>query len=650
MLERGVCVAPLGAAHQRPARLAAPFPRYHYRLMLPVTCKSGMVGRHSLLLALISVALIAESVAGQEPLLDDWRWARFALESGMIPSGVHLVAEATDGTMWVATSLGMTWFDGFEWQRVTGVSGDPVGISIVEPDHEGGIYVVSGGELFQGNQEGFQQVPIEGDGQPASVTSLAVGPDRLFINSGARLYQWANDEMIADPLMDELDSALHGLYAHGAWIVAWGSGTVWRWREGGWRNVFEFPPEAQLRVAAAGETLAIAELRSGESTVWTLDGGGEPVGNVSNRGLPALGLAVAENGDVVVTYEAGSVSARRNGRWAELNPAPVPLRSAREVEFDSAGDLWVVSEAGFFVNRSSLDRWSRWDDSVHSGGHRSANALASLPNGDIWGGTAAGLVVRHPDGSMESFSTILGRTLGPITGLIADRAGNLWVSSGADLEGALRFDGTEWTHFGADQGLLAPRVHRMALDREGRVWFLGVGLNIGRDQEPGAFAFDGSRFERWGEREGLIKGRVYAFAEGPDGARWFGTSGGLSRWLNGERTHWTGDDGIRQGRVFTLAIGSDGTVWFGHGPRIQGLGFISDEQVQYVPAVDATVNARVWDIQPASDGTLWLGTRAGLARVTQDGVKFFGRSGGMEHPFVWSVLPLDDRIEPRGCF
>ena len=58
------------------------------------------------------------------------------------------------------------------------------------------------------------------------------------------------------------------------------------------------------------------------------------------------------------------------------------------------------------------------------------NAVAILPNGDTWVGATVGLFVRHTDGSTEAFSTILGRTLGSVTGLIVDREGDLWVSSG----------------------------------------------------------------------------------------------------------------------------------------------------------------------------------------------------------------------------
>ncbi len=622
--------------------LALLFAPSHFLSRPPLANRAGVAKNRTFFLVLSSVGLVTGRLGGQEPLHDLWRWVQFSTESGLPSIDISRVAQDSRGTTWVATSVGAFWFDGFQWQAVPDGSVPSGSVSLVEPDDQGGVYIVSEGLLYLGNKDGFKHIPIEIGGEALPVKTLAVGSDRLFFTSGSELFQWDDGEVSVDPLFDGWNG-LGRLYGHGGWVLAWGSGSLWRWEEDRWRRVFEYPADARLRVAAAGETLVIAELGTGESTLWALDGDRDPETRASRPGLPPSALTVAEDGDAVVAYEGGAVAVRKDGVWTFLDPRPAPLESIRRIQFDTDGDLWVVSESGLFVNRSSLDRWKRWDLGHLPDGHRSANALARLPNGDTWVGTTVGLVVRHPDGSSEAFSSILGRTLGPVTGLIVDRDGNLWVSSGAELEGVLRFDGREWTHFGTEQGLLAPHVHRMVLDRDGQVWFLGLGTAPGQ-VEPGAFVFDGKRFTRWGEPEGLIDGRVYAFAEGVDGARWFGTYMGLSRWLNGEWTHWTENDGLRPGGVFTIAVGPNGTVWFGHGPRGLGLGLLSDGLVQYDPTVDATVGARVWDIQPAGDGSLWLGTRAGLARMTTDGVRFLQTSEGLEHVLLWSVLPLEDRV------
>ena len=96
--------------------------------------------------------------------------------------------------------------------------------------------------------------------------------------------------------------------------------------------------------------------------------------------------------------------------------------------------------------------------------------------------------------------------------------------------------------------------------RRGRLWFLGISPDYPSTPdhpEPGAYLLEGGRLTRWGRAEGLLNGRVYAFAEGSDGSYWFGTLGGLSRWHQGEWSHWTRYDGLRTNMVFALAAGDE---------------------------------------------------------------------------------------------
>jgi len=245
---------------------------------------------------------------------------------------------------------------------------------------------------------------------------------------------------------------------------------------------------------------------------------------------------------------------------------------------------------------------------------------------------------------------VLGTRLGTVTGLVEDREGQIWLSSGSGFTGAFRWDGRRWERFAAAQGLGA-LIHRIVRDRQGRLWFLGLSPREAGEPGPGAFLYSGGRFERWGRERGLPSGQVYAFAQGPDSALWFGTGAGLSRWSGRRWTHWTTPDstpGPWRGltvpvQPFVLAVDARGRSWFGD--RTLGLGFVGDDdRLGFLTTQDGLLDNHVWDVQPEDDGGLWIATSGGLSHY-RDGVwSRFDPDGGLVTPRMWPVLPLADRV------
>ena len=175
---------------------------------------------------------------------------------------------------------------------------------------------------------------------------------------------------------------------------------------------------------------------------------------------------------------------------------------------------------------------------------------------------------------------------------------------------------------------------------------MGVTLDVGsRLSGPGAFLYEDGQFTQWGGGEGLLSGRVYAFAEGPRGERWFATRLGISRWADGTWRHWTLQEGLKYRRVFTLDVGRDGRVWFGHQDNGAGLGFIDvDGEVGYLTRRDGLMSDDVWEVSVAPDETVWVGTTGGLAAYSDGSFIAFGPVTGLDHSWVWPVLPVQNRV------
>ncbi len=248
---------------------------------------------------------------------------------------------------------------------------------------------------------------------------------------------------------------------------------------------------------------------------------------------------------------------------------------------------------------------------------------------------------------MEWIEEINDTPLGTVTGLVEDFEGNIWITSGVNYGGVFRWDGYRWEHFGTDDGLTAAVIHKIVIDRQGRLWFLGLGEKFpGPDSEdapqPGAFVFSNGTFENWNTEDGLLHGRVYSFAEDDSGALWFGTFGGLSRWDGEEWSHWTVDDNEFMEAVYSICIDRNNRVWFAH--HGNGLGYLEDEQLHYMKMSEGLISNNVWDVKIDDQDRLWISTWSGISFYDDKSWISFSTFSGLSSSRIWPILPVDNQV------
>ena len=358
---------------------------------------------------------------------------------------------------------------------------------------------------------------------------------------------------------------------------------------------------------------------------------------------------IAPSGDAIVAIESSAIRTRVDGIWCAIRIRDAH-RSITALRFRSNGDLWLGTPNGLHLYHQYSMTWSRWHVGRWGPTNR-ASAILPTRDGALWMGTRAGAVVAQTDGTETRYDEAAGVSLGNVTGLAEDDEGGIWVTSGSSFAGALRLTGERWRHYDADDGLDAPFVHAVRRDREGRMWFLGLGAEIpdGRPGDervgPGAFAWDGERFERWDVDRGLAGNRVYAFADASDGTRWFGTWSGLSRWRDGEWTHWRREDGLRSKRVTTVAVDANDRVWFGHQIGSRGLAHIDDtDRIVYVADPDDLGRENVYDLATDPRGLLWVASEGGLYVVRNGVPTWVGGDHGWHRGRILTVRATDDEL------
>ena len=437
----------------------------------------------------------------------------------------------------------------------------------------------------------------------------------------------------------------------GIWVSTWTG--LWSWAGEGWDlRVPErdgLCPLVGAFEGGSGEALVVTACPGEGLRSIRFEGSGSVRVSLLNGGVESeiTGLAY-RNGRGLVTFQAGEVLLGEDGVWTALAEVPRTLRYATALSFRESGDLWVGTESGLFLFQASSTLWKYWGGDSPDAWNVVSEILHAR-DGSFWLGTQAGVEIRRPDGSVDRVTDVLGVPIPVVTGLAQDPGGRIWISSGSGFQGAFGWDGVRWERFGTEEGLRAPFIHKIQKDSRGRLWFLGVAPTGGHwppasALEPGPFVYDGADFSPEGPPEGWRERRVYAFAEGRDGSHWFGTTEGLSRWREGAWSHFAVENGGVRDEVFSLAAGEDGRVWFAS--RNGSLGYIGqDDSLTYLDLPPALSSASIWDLKVAHDGGLWLALRGvGLARYLEGSWTFLAVESGLNNPYPWPILLLEDRV------
>ncbi|HCV44078.1 MAG TPA: hypothetical protein DGH68_11385, partial [Bacteroidetes bacterium] len=588
-----------------------------------------------------------------EKLNESWRWAQFSSENGLPSSRVFGIAETPSGKIWATTEFGLAWFDGYCWHAVGKEEGVPgVRARAVVPDAAGQVFVLLDGNLYHGGEHGFRRILLTHKGQTMPVSFFVGLPDhRYLLVSDSSLYAFRNDTVLPYVATPEVSQQR----VTGVWATA--DGGLWintlngLFRKVGneWAVVLPASrrPLAVTRVVAGTDGRAIAYIQAPRirKGVWEFDLRRRPRHAFADPSEFIQSMDIGPNGDAVLCIETGGLRVRHGSVWNSLVRPPEQMKNVLFVKFRDNGDLWAGSEDALHLYRSSSKRWSFW---VHDevSGRNSTNAILRTRDGSLWLARGIGLEVHKKDNTIQVFERIGNVTLNAVTGLAQDTAGHVWISSGSAFEGAYRWDGVAWKHFGVNEGLVTGYIHKIAIDRKGSPWFLAITKHDfgSRDDGtgPGAFVYSQGAFTKWGTEEGLLSGRVYAFVEGLQGEYWFGTDLGLSRWRSGQWKHWTAAEGLRSARIYTITYDKQNRLWFGN--QNNGLGVLENDVPRYFTTADGLVSNAVWDIRTNSDGRLWIATHGGLSSYWEGTWASFGASSGLSYSRLWPVLPEGNKI------
>jgi len=139
----------------------------------------------------------------------------------------------------------------------------------------------------------------------------------------------------------------------------------------------------------------------------------------------------------------------------------------------------------------------------------------------------------------------------------------------------------------------------------------------------------------WTVRDGFALGNIYCIAQGPDGYLWFGTEFGLFRFDGVHSSAWQSRAGqqIPGDAINSLLFTRDGTLWIG---TFAGLVTLKDGKLTPRPEVEGHFVSSLFEDR---EGTVWVGTLGspgGLLAIRNGSSKWYGEHGAFGRA-VWAM-------------
>jgi ligand-binding sensor domain-containing protein/signal transduction histidine kinase len=543
----------------------------------------------------------------------------YTTEHGLAGDAVWDLLQDSRGFLWIATSSGLSRFDGQVFRNYDTAEGLPsTRVFAVVETRDGAIWVgTAEGVARLDPRSGAGGPPFHVEPFPAGISEPlspgvrggAVGC--LYGDRAGRLWVCVDRDLLVldDPTASlararrfELPSGVQGVAA----VAQDAEGSLWgatpngllRLLPDGTSRLYPVrPPENDIPVVALDH----------QGRVWTGGGGGiyifwpDPAGSVPARA-----------GDRPASLHARS----RRPAW----PGELPSRPGEVLLYDRASGL-----ADSFVYSISV---------------RSSDA--------VWAATRGG-VSQFSAGGLSNIVPSQGLPEPAITAILEDRDGTLWL--GTESRGLARLARSGFTAFGAEDGLAHDRVSSVFEDDQGELYV----VTFGRDLHH----FDGRRFAGitprlvlrdarggWGWNQFFLRDRK--------GGWWVPTSDGLYHFPPVARpgdlaaarplAHYSLHKGLSTRDVFRVFEDRHGDVWasvLAAPPLVRFRGGSGPPET--IPEVARVADRTGSPTAFAEDreGNLWIGFYAGgLARLRGGSWRFFGTADGVPPGFI-ADLHLD---------
>jgi ligand-binding sensor domain-containing protein/signal transduction histidine kinase len=205
--------------------------------------------------------------------------------------------------------------------------------------------------------------------------------------------------------------------------------------------------------------------------------------------------------------------------------------------------------------------------------------------------------------------------------ILQTRDGYLWIGT---QEGLARFNGTGFTVFDKENTpqLKSNDVRSLLEDRSGTLWI---------STSYGLVKMERGAFKSFTTAEGLPDNNIGPLAEAGDGAIWISTAAGLVRYANQSFTPVTQREGFKADNIQAMFRSADGSLWIG---TSNGVFALKDAgSTSYLAGLSVT------SIAQDKSARMWFGTNSGLVLLDRDRSTTFTTKEGLPDDHVNYLAP-----------
>jgi Predicted periplasmic ligand-binding sensor domain len=309
------------------------------------------------------------------------------------------------------------------------------------------------------------------------------------------------------------------------------------------------------------------------------------------------------------------------------------------VDLPGEGMLTASNFPGLWIARP--EGIARWATPPELAG-LSFSAAALDPEGVLWLGSSNGIVFRVAKGRVLERRATDPEESASVNAIYRQSDGSMRIATD---KGLVSYKEGHWTTFKAEDGLPNDVVSSLCEDREGNLW-LGT-------ERGGLAKVSVAKFLSIGKSDGLVDDAVNAVAEDGYGSLWVATDKGVS--FHPAAADPIASDSARKRAVESLVAGLKGvrvrqirlardlSLWFSTYSEKSVIRFDGSASTYYGKR-DGLPSERARMSYEASDGSVLVGTTAGLALIAGGKIAAIGPAQGMPNHYAMDVAEEGGRI------
>lgn len=184
--------------------------------------------------------------------------------------------------------------------------------------------------------------------------------------------------------------------------------------------------------------------------------------------------------------------------------------------------------------------------------------------------------------------------------ILEDSNDNLWFGASSEEQygSLMKFDGTNWTTYTEDDGVIGKSINGIVEDNDGNIW---VATN------KGISVFNGSSWVHYSEKDQLPSNKINTIIADSKDRVWIGTAKGLTLFDNGKWSQFKSQTGLAHNNVRVLKEDSRGNIWVGAASAAKKGGvsvYIDNKWMSFTS--DKLPDFYTYDIFEDSKGNMWI--------------------------------------------